>query len=277
MVDVSVLMAVGNFNPYLERSICLSLKAMSQEDELVIAQDGANTEVDSLLKKISDKRVIWIRRDENLGIRATRNELMNAAKGKYFAIMDSDDFAGPRRFSLAATILSHGGFDYVFGNAWLRYGHLFSMPLVPAEAETEDIARALLFRNILIHSTMTGRAEVMRSVGYEADYAEDYKHYLKALGEGHKMYLTRKSLTTYNVHQDQATQILRQNSDTRVRAELMDEIENFVDAPKHDYFDSSVDAWEKLRSSNPKLAVKVAGIRSLLKNTAPPSVLFQAT
>jgi glycosyltransferase involved in cell wall biosynthesis len=96
--QVSILMPVFNTAPYLMAALN-SIGAQSFTDfELIVVDDGSNDGSAELLARFAanDKRMRVITRG-NLGVIATRNELLRAARCELVAWMDSDDISLPPR------------------------------------------------------------------------------------------------------------------------------------------------------------------------------------
>lgn len=268
------MMAVSGLNPLLVKSIRYSLREMSQDDELIILQDGADDQLSKTIRGFTDSRLRWIYRENNLGIGETRRELLQAARGKFAAVMDSDDFALPGRFLIPARFLEHARTDYVFSNARIRQSNGIFRWSTPARGTPRDIAQALLFKNVLVHSSLTAKTEALQAIGYQGDYAEDYSHYLKAILGGFRLTLLRNHLVTYNIHAGQATKKNKSRSSSLVAQTLSELSMDFWKNPTHGHFKQADDAWKLLRQTNPLLAAKVAGYRKLPSKEFTPEPIF---
>ncbi|MBP3655898.1 MAG: glycosyltransferase family 2 protein [Clostridia bacterium] len=99
---VSVVLPVYNVEPYLQQ--CLdSLTAQTlREIEIICVDDGSTDGSLALLERCAreDAR-ITVLRQENAGAGAARNLGMSAARGRYLAILDSDDFYEPQMLARA--------------------------------------------------------------------------------------------------------------------------------------------------------------------------------
>jgi glycosyltransferase involved in cell wall biosynthesis len=98
---ISVLMPVFNTAKYLQKALD-SISCQTHVDfELVVIDDGSRDDSPELLKSHANKddRMRLVLR-ENLGLIATRNELLRAARGGLVAWMDSDDISLPHRLAL---------------------------------------------------------------------------------------------------------------------------------------------------------------------------------
>ena len=96
---ISVVMPTYNRIDLLPRSIESILNQTYQDFEFIIVDDGSTDGSVSLIQAYQqkDKRIRLIQNDKNRGIPYSRNRGMDAARGKYVAIMDSDDFSEPDR------------------------------------------------------------------------------------------------------------------------------------------------------------------------------------
>lgn len=95
---VSVLMPVYNVERYLKEAIESVLHQTMSQFEFIIIDDGSSDNSKEIIAEYTKKdgRIKFSSR-QNKGIVATRNELLGLAKGRYFAIMDSDDISYPNR------------------------------------------------------------------------------------------------------------------------------------------------------------------------------------
>lgn len=96
---VSVVMPTYNRIGLLPRAIDSILNQTYDKFEFIIVDDGSNDGTKDLLKTYasSDPRIKILTNEKNMGISYSRNRGTDAAKGKYIAIMDSDDYSEPTR------------------------------------------------------------------------------------------------------------------------------------------------------------------------------------
>ena len=92
---LSILIPVYNAEKFLKRclnSIVLQ-KNYNQRIEILLVNDGATDNSLSIINDFSLRyENINVISRENRGIGATRNELIENAKGKYFWFVDADDY-----------------------------------------------------------------------------------------------------------------------------------------------------------------------------------------
>ncbi|WP_336973167.1 glycosyltransferase family 2 protein [Sphingobium aromaticiconvertens] len=96
--------------PAYNRAHCLketirSVQEQSVQDfEIVIVDDGSKDDTQALIEGLSDPRIHYVRQD-NAGANVARNHGIRLARGKYVALLDSDDRFLPHHLQSAATLL----------------------------------------------------------------------------------------------------------------------------------------------------------------------------
>ena len=105
-VLVSVVMPVFNTEGYVADAIQSILDQTFKDFELIIINDGSTDGSLGVMREYAarDQRIRVITR-ENRGIARTRNELLDASRGQYYAMMDSDDVSLPDRLEKQVTYL----------------------------------------------------------------------------------------------------------------------------------------------------------------------------
>lgn len=111
---VSVLMPAYNHERYV-RAAADSVLGQSHADlELVAVDDASSDGTWAALTAIDDRRLRAVRHDANRGAHATLNEALGLARGRYLAIINSDDLFDPHRLErLLAAVAAAGD-----GPAW---------------------------------------------------------------------------------------------------------------------------------------------------------------
>jgi len=136
---LSIVMPVYNVAPYLPR--CLeSLAALTPPaDEIIVVDDGSTDDCPRILAEFASRlpqmRVI---RQENGGLSAARNTGLDAARGKYLAFVDSDDFVEPDAYAEALQRADAERLDMVLFNARYHYeGRKPDRPIYPDAPASE--------------------------------------------------------------------------------------------------------------------------------------------
>ncbi len=104
---ISVIMPTYNRADLLPRVIDSILNQTMTDFEFVIVDDGSTDNSTQILDDYQkkDKRIKVVRLKENKGVAFARQTGLDTAKGKYIAIMDSDDIALPLFLEKAARFL----------------------------------------------------------------------------------------------------------------------------------------------------------------------------
>lgn len=90
MTEVSVIVPTFNRAKIIPKAIDSVLQQTYRDYEIIVIDDGSTDNTKAVLKKYDDK--IVYRYKENGGISSARNSGIEIAKGKYIALLDSDDF-----------------------------------------------------------------------------------------------------------------------------------------------------------------------------------------
>lgn len=104
---ISVLMPAYNSEKYIAESIESILNQTFKDFEFIIINDGSTDNTANIVRKYAamDTRIKFIDNKKNQGVAKIRNELLNAANGKYLAYQDSDDISLPHRLKIQVEFL----------------------------------------------------------------------------------------------------------------------------------------------------------------------------
>lgn len=112
---VSVIMANYCGAKYIERAVQSVLAQTLSDLEIIVVDDASTDNSVEILEMLAadDQRVKIIAADTNAGPGASRNLALDAAKGDWIAIVDSDDVIHPERFARLITWAHDLGTDAV--------------------------------------------------------------------------------------------------------------------------------------------------------------------
>lgn len=94
---VSVLVKAYNHAAYIGRTIESVLEQSFQDFEIVVTDDGSTDGTAAAVARYNDPRIRMDVLPENRGISGAMNATIARAKGRYLAILNSDDWALPNR------------------------------------------------------------------------------------------------------------------------------------------------------------------------------------
>ena len=150
---LTVGIPVYNVKDYLAASIESVVKAVNKDNtEIVIVNDGSTDNSEEIIKKYEKKYPDLIRyiKQENHGLGNVRNVIMDNAKGKYIASIDSDDTINSNFFKEAEEYLKKD-VDLVLCD-WLSiYGEDKKEPTEASDSNFKDFSsyKKLLYSTIM--------------------------------------------------------------------------------------------------------------------------------
>lgn len=181
---VSVLMTIHNHENFLKKSIYSIICQDYKNWELIAIDNGSIDKTKKILEKIRDKRIIKKYLNKNIGRTNCLNYGLKFCKGKYIAILDSDDLAKKNRLSIQVNRMEENN------NLWLtssNYNLIDTKNKLIGERniniDLNKNPRKILYENIISHSTVLYKKELIKKIGNypkKFKYAQDYAFYLKA-------------------------------------------------------------------------------------------------
>ena len=210
---VSVVMCEHNTPiEFFVEAIKSVLNQTYENFEIILVDDCTTTDIYSL-HILEDKRVKIIKNKTNLKLSRSRNIAIDAAKGKYIAIMDTDDICEPTRLEEQVRYLEENP-NVVACGTWIHaFGkreHIFKRVI----NDTEYYRCCLLFNNkpALINPSVMIRKETLTKnsirVRENLYSAEDYQMWVELSRVG-DIRNVEKVLFNYRLREGQMSQIYR--------------------------------------------------------------------
>lgn len=224
MPEISVILPVYNtLETFLREAVESILNQSFSDFELIIINDGSSNNAEDVIKSYADKRIIYIRNEENLGIIKALNNALKIAKGKYIARMDSDDVSYTERFALQHKFMEENP-DYGVCGSNILITQSGSCKVSEYYSEHEKIKYAMLFfGSHLCHPTVFIRKSILDKYKFfynEKDtFAEDYGLWLNLLDKV-KFYNLKEILLRYRVHEKNISVVYKDIQD-EMRIRLM--------------------------------------------------------
>lgn len=164
---ITVAIPVYNCEKTIQKTIKSVLAQSLSDFELLICDDGSTDDTLLLIEAFKDPRIVIFRDGGNKGIATRLNQLINAAKGRYFARMDGDDVMFPNRLEKQVTFLQeHPEIDVVGASAVvmdesdLVYG-------IRGGSVREWHMDDLLMSARFIHPTVAGKTDWFKTWRYD--------------------------------------------------------------------------------------------------------------
>lgn len=170
---VSVLMTIYNAESYLKEAIDSVIAQTSDDWELIAIENGSSDNSPEVLASYKDERIRVFLLPENIGRTPALRFAFEQAHGTYFAVLDADDVAHPRRITRQAEYLDQHPDVWLVGS-WVEQINDRSEVVGSVEPPTaeSDLYESLGWSNPFVHSSIMYRADRAKQLGgYQADYA----------------------------------------------------------------------------------------------------------
>lgn len=201
MPSVSIIMPCHNGARYLDESINSVLSQKYSDWELLIIDDNSTDGSFDIIKNYcqNDSRIKLFHTDKSSGMPATpRNVGIQAAKGRYIAFLDSDDFWMPEKLTHQLPLFEKNDCAVVFS---------FYKKMDENGNIGETVIKSPLivdFKNLLngdCIGNLTGIYDTLKvgKVYQKEIHAEDYLMWLEILKKGLKAYNTNSTEAIYRI------------------------------------------------------------------------------
>ena len=176
MPKISVLMPIYKTpEKYLREAIESVLAQTFKDFEFLILDDCPEDNRKDIVASYNDERIKYWQNDINMGISASRNKLIDLAKGEYLAVMDHDDICLPERFEKEVQYLDK---HPEVGVVSAQLNSIISQKTSQNPADNHSIKLALMRVCVISHPVSMIRKSVLleNNIRYEEQYtpSEDY-------------------------------------------------------------------------------------------------------
>lgn len=184
MPTVSVIIPSYNHEKFVAEAIQSVLDQTYQDFEIIITDDGSSDQTVNLIKQFKDPRIQLFCFEKNQGACIAANNCLKHAKGKYIAMLSSDDVFLPEKLAKQVAYLqSHSDCAAVFSEAHIIqengddfkggrhfYTHIFSQK---NKSRYEWLNYFFYQGNCLCHPSVLIRKECYDQVGvYDSRLAQ---------------------------------------------------------------------------------------------------------
>lgn len=200
---VTVSIATRDRPSYLIEAIQSVLAQTVQDFEIVVVDDGSETDIKSVVEMFDDARIRYFRQDA-AGISAARNLALDNSRGFYTAVMDDDDLMPPQRleWQLESVTVGHVGSAGSFVNFDDGSGDLHLIV-----SKIPSIAQAAEKGGAPGHGTWLIQTDVMRLLRYDESISSgiDNNFFLRLLRCGYKISHCGRPVLIRRQHSGQVT------------------------------------------------------------------------
>lgn len=215
---ISVVMPTYNREELLPRAIESILNQTYEDFEFIIVDDGSTDNSVALIQSYQkqDKRIRLVQNEKNKGISYSRNRGMDEAKGRYVAIMDSDDYSEPDRLARSLAFMKKHK-DYTAVNSVYYEMEREAKGInnwVPPHRWEIIFNFANYFTNIAMYDLKFARKHNIR---YDENLisAEDYDFWSKMFLAGGKLGMINEPLIRLRRHSTHKPQYYQNIKDVR--------------------------------------------------------------
>ncbi|MCG0826138.1 glycosyl transferase family 2 [Lactiplantibacillus plantarum] len=176
---VSVIMPVFNGERFLKDAIESVLGQTYKNIELLIINDGSTDYTNEIISNFkSNKFVVYIDLNENVGVAEARNIGLRHAKGKYIAFIDSDDIWCANKLDIQLCQMKQKNLNYSFSYYKLideNKNLLKIVNKIPSRATYQSLIK----RNYIPMLTVMVSSELIRNYRFNSVGHEDYALWLE--------------------------------------------------------------------------------------------------
>ena len=171
---ISVIMPAYNVEDYIKEAIDSILKQTYGDFEFIIINDGSTDKTEEIIQAYNDPRIVYIKNEKRMNITDATNRGLEYARGRYIAMMDSDDISLPDRFEKQIKFMQSNPDIDVCGTYIENFGDRDDIMVYPQNHN--DIAVKFLFYSSIPHSAILAKREFYEDIKYENEYnrAQDY-------------------------------------------------------------------------------------------------------
>lgn len=207
---VSVLMPAFNTEKYIGEAIESILKQSYQNFELLILDDGSTDKTKTIIEQYHDNRIQQLLFEKNQGLVSARNHLVRVAKGKYIALMDSDDISMSNRLEIQVNFLESNEADICGSELFCLCQNSGKIkPSKKIKYRNSDI-RAFLTIACPI-TVIMAKAELFKQHLYAMEdiSAEDYGLWIRLALAGCRFTNIKQKLMSYRIHSTQTSSVTK--------------------------------------------------------------------
>lgn len=196
---ISIIMAAYNAEKTINSAIQSVLTQTYENWELIVIDDCSKDRTVQIVTSIVDPRIRVLRNERNSGVSLSRKKGMDAAKGAWIAVLDSDDMWTPDKLQRQIDLADETGANLVFtGSAFIKDdGSPLDWQLHVPSLLTY---RELLKQNLISNSSVLVKTDLYRKYYAIGDKMhEDFAIWLAITREGEIAYGIDEPLLVYRL------------------------------------------------------------------------------
>lgn len=221
---VSVIMPAYNSQRFVSQAVASVLAQTVSDLELIVIDDASTDATKATIEALAqkDSRIVLVENESNIGVAKTRNRGLELCRGKYVALLDSDDYWKPQILERMIARAEETGADIVFCSYEIvdENGQKCCNDfLVPDVTTFQDS----IVRSVITCSTVLMTRSLAENHRFPTNvYHEDIALWFQILRDGGKAFGVQEVLASY-----------RQTSSSRSSGKLTSAIRRWVVYRKH--------------------------------------------
>ena len=220
---VSVLMTVFNHEKFVYKSIKSITNQSYKNLELIVIDNRSNDNSKKIIQKIKDIRIKKKFLSKNIGRTNCLNYGLNLCRGKYIAILDSDDLAKKNRIKNQVEELERNEEIYLLASDYDLIKDNKKITINRNSLIFKRYPRKILFENLICHSSVMYRKKLINLIGKyptKFKYAQDYAFFLKIFKKFKIKILDQRLISFRITHKNSET--FRQYKNKRITKEAIE-------------------------------------------------------
>jgi glycosyltransferase involved in cell wall biosynthesis len=164
MTRISFIMPTFNRGRYIAESLQAILAQMSDDDELLVLDDGSTDGTTEIVRGFGDS--LRYEAQENAGKSVALNRALKKTDGRYIWICDDDDILLPGAVTALVSRIEASGDDFVFGR-YTRFREIDGARVDLGPGYWPDLSHGSMRRHILEDAFVMQNAALVRRSAYE--------------------------------------------------------------------------------------------------------------
>ncbi len=255
--EVSVIIPAYNTEAYIELAIESALGQTEKNIEVIVVDDGSTDATAEVARGFPDKRLKVLVNQQNLGVSGARNRALREAKGKWVAVLDSDDWYAPERLEKLLQVAYAKDADLIADDLYLmrdsekspvttllrkngeqtnKIRQIDSISFVEIEVTTFEQRRGVL--SLALTKPIVKRDFLIQhGIKYDEtiEVGEDFAFYLKCLLNGARFFLVPEPYYFYRKRQGSLinqSRVKHFNQSCRLTINFLQEDKNVKNNPE---------------------------------------------
>ena len=201
---ITIIIPCYNDFQYIEQSVQSALNQTYPNIEVIVVDDGSNVETKTVLKKIEPK-ISQLITQENQGQSTARNIGIQAAKGEFILVLDSDDYFEPSFCEESVAVFStDASIKIVTCQATLLFSDDKKELYIPNGGDI----KSFMYGNCALGTSMFKKEDWKIVSGYDETMRsgfEDWEFFIRLLKSGGTAFVIQKPLYTYRKREASTT------------------------------------------------------------------------